>query len=119
MLSAERWSQCVSEPDEGKLEGSIAARVAWTQGDQASLAASAQKAKGLKTSIKREKASKEGTAVRLMEICSARPSGDWRCTISILRPGRWATALVASVSLGCMDPLPTPTVGPRKDAAPS
>jgi hypothetical protein len=75
MLSAERWSQCVSEPDEGKLGGSIAARVAWTQGDQASLAASAQKAKGLKTSIKREKASKEGTAVRLMEICSARP---WR-----------------------------------------
>ena len=63
--------------------------------------ASTQRPNGLKISTERAKASKEGTARSWIEIFSASPPGDWRCRISILRPGRCATALVASASFRC------------------
>jgi hypothetical protein len=59
-----------------------------------------QNANGLAFSTKRPKASKEGTACKLIDICSASPPGDRRWRISISRPGRRAVALVASIS-GC------------------
>ena len=62
--------------DGKRLGAIIIARVASTQGNHASLMASAQKAKGFHASIERAKASKEGTAVRLIETCSVRPSGE-------------------------------------------
>src|SRR5215831_4035898 len=37
----------------------------------------------------------------LITICSASPSGERRCVISISRPGRCAVALVGSASIGC------------------
>src|SRR5262249_19879483 len=74
--------ETASEPAFGsadaELKGSITARTASSQGSQASSPGRTQKAKGLAASRKRPNASNDGTACRLIEICSLSPSGDWR-----------------------------------------
>ena len=74
--------ETASEPALGSADaepkGSIAMRAASSQGSQASRLAATQNANGLACSRKRPNASNEGTACRLIEICSLSPSGDWR-----------------------------------------
>ena len=74
--------ETASEPAFGssgaRFQGGITTRAASSQGNQASRVTSAQNIKGLAASKKRPNASKEGTACRLIEICSVSPPGDRR-----------------------------------------
>src|SRR5262245_42775491 len=80
----------------------MAMRAASHQGDHARCMACVQNATGWLLSRKRATAPNEGTACRLIEMCSASPAGERRCVISISRPGSCAVALVVSKSLACV-----------------
>src|SRR5262249_49237981 len=119
-LGGSRYDRCSSALADGAsasgllseratFHGSTALCAASSQGCQASRVACAQNASGLVLSRKRPNASNDGIACRLIEISSASPSGERRCTISTSRPGRCAVARVASSSLGWLVPLNSDT----------
>ena len=85
-------------------QGGASARAVSSHGSQASCAACAQNANGLASSSARPKASNDGTALRLIEICSASPSTARLCMISMSRPGRRAIARVVPVSAAPSSP---------------
>src|SRR5262249_4967045 len=68
-----------------------------SQGNHAICTARAQNANGLALSTKRPNASKEGTACRLIEICSLSPPGDRRWKVLISIHGKRAVGLGPSI----------------------
>jgi hypothetical protein len=77
-------------------------------GSHAICVAWAQNANGLALSTKRLNASKEGTACRMIDICSALPPGDRRCVKPV---GPSAAREIGTFSLKTRGPQPQEVTG--------